>query len=381
MSRMSTFTVNVVHVAPDLTASNDRPTLHELASVRHAIANEENLISRMKEQTKAAKARILQYKAIFLQTSRGGNDQDSSAPYQKFVTTLVLVCKKWRDAAIAVPRLWSKLRIDSKDNSLTVEALLDWFGRSGSIPKDLNIYSRRKCDGIAASKKNIRTQRNWSQQCFFGNTKCSFASRILAEAPSQMPGTCNSLAFCPRAHGCAQNFTQAFEHFPLPSASGWSTAKEFNPGACWWKGWPAAPYFFSRLVPPSATSLSLSLSDSFSDMERGHASVELKIPEALLERLTSLEISANGNLSGRHLYPLLRDCRNLETLVLDFPDCCFDESYGEPYDRFLMTSGGHVRVEVVYKVTLPLPRRNNHGPREGLSARNPELADIGITNR
>jgi hypothetical protein len=47
----------------------------------------------------------------------------------------------------------------------------------------------------------------------------------------------------------------------------------------------------------------------------------------------------------------------------------------------VMTSGGHVRLEVVYKVTLPLPRRNNHGPREGLSARNPELADIGITNR
>ncbi|TEB15826.1 hypothetical protein FA13DRAFT_1569964, partial [Coprinellus micaceus] len=100
--------------------------LHELASVRHAIANEENLISRMKEQTKAAKARILQYKAvlspcrrippdilgeIFLQTSRGGNDQDPPAPYQAIVTTLVLVCKKWRDAAIAVPRLWSKLRI------------------------------------------------------------------------------------------------------------------------------------------------------------------------------------------------------------------------------------------------------------------------------
>jgi hypothetical protein len=91
-------------------------------------------------------------------------------------------------------------------------------------------------------------------------------------------------------------------------------------------------------------------------MERGHASVELKIPEALLERLTSLEISANGNLSGRHLYPLLWDCRNLETLVLDFPDCCFDESYGEPYDRFresgvLLPNLHALRIENAHNVT------------------------------
>ncbi|RXW23092.1 hypothetical protein EST38_g2757 [Candolleomyces aberdarensis] len=47
------------------------------------------------------------------------------------LTNLRLVCKKWRDAADITHRLWSGLKIDVEDESLSFEKIAAWYGRSG----------------------------------------------------------------------------------------------------------------------------------------------------------------------------------------------------------------------------------------------------------
>lgn len=348
---MSTCTVNVVRIAHNLVSNNNPPSSLEAVSVRGAIANEDKLIVELKAQVKEAKSRVRQYQAvlspcrrlppdilgeIFLRIPLRKSWHDASY-YQDVVRRLVLVCRRWRDAALATPRLWSTLEIIVKKSPLKVDALTTWLCRSGNLPKDLDIRSStcivpkdpRTAQKKVGWRKNVRP-------CFNGNALCVLATSNLAEALCRMTGQCNSVYLACDSPGCAQNFARLLSHaLRLPESSGgrsaWHSSNSFTLVGRDWNGWPASPHFLSHLVPNSVTDLELHLSHTFGDTSVKHKSVELKIPPALLERLISLTLSPS--ICGRHLYPLLQQCRNLERLILDHGDGCFEESYGPHYDR------------------------------------------------
>ncbi|KAJ3546458.1 hypothetical protein NMY22_g2048 [Coprinellus aureogranulatus] len=354
---MSSCTVNVVQIAPHLVSSNDPPSSLEAASIQEAIAAEKELIAVLKEQVKAAKARVRQYQVVlspcrrlppdilaevFLRIPPEDEDDDAES-YQEIVKPLVLVCKKWRDAAVAAPRLWSKLCIRlSKKQSPAVAPLSSWLGRSGNVPKKLSIHSA-DCSVLREkpSRSRFITRPPYDRRyrtCFNGNPYCVFATPALAEALCKMKGRCDSISLGCSSSACAQNFARSLRS--TLSSSGcdgatWHTAKSFIVLGRRWQSWPASPHFLSRIVPASVTSLQLCLSDVFGDAEESHTAVELKIPSALLERLTYLYLS--GNICGRHLYPLLRQCRNLNKLTLNYEGHIFEESYGPPYEEALQS--------------------------------------------
>ena len=58
---------------------------------------------------------------------------------------LNLVCKAWRDASIATPRLWSHLGIDLRER-IDFEQVSRWLSKAGSAPKSLTAYTGTGCD-------------------------------------------------------------------------------------------------------------------------------------------------------------------------------------------------------------------------------------------
>lgn len=339
---MLTCVVNIVRTAPHLVSNNDSPSSLEAASIHGAIADEEKLIVDLKAQVKEAKSRIRHYKAalspcrrlppdilgeIFLRVPPRTRWDDASS-YQEVARSLILVCKKWRDAAVAVPRLWSSVTITVSRSPPVIAALNAWLARSGNLPKDVVVCSQRcvvrKGPGSTVSGCRKGTI---DRPCFNGNARCILANAALVEALGGMPGRCNSFTLNCYSSACAQNLerlTGSMLHSPALEGrrSALHSVGAFTLVAMEWETWPASSRFLSKLIPASVTILELRLSYTFCDVEEEDLAVQLSVPPVVLERLTALKVYPN--ISARHLLPTLQHCRNLESLVLNFDEGGFE---------------------------------------------------------
>ncbi|KAF5319983.1 hypothetical protein D9611_011022 [Ephemerocybe angulata] len=217
--------------------------------------------------------------------------------------TLSLVCRNWRQAALSHPHLWSELTLEPSE--LSYHNMVTWLERSGSIRKSISL--------CRDNDEDVRCTR----------TSCHLTSPAVIKLLTTSRVTIDTLFLelhGPRCYKRLLNNLNAIT--PEPQYRAWDALRSlhlmFDEDV--WGTWVGQvvdkPFVLNGL--PNLTSLSLQLPDAEETFpETMHqAQASLQIAPAVLERLTSLQITCNWQ--GLHILRILQSCTSLENLDIEF---------------------------------------------------------------
>ncbi|KAF6744907.1 hypothetical protein DFP72DRAFT_927138 [Ephemerocybe angulata] len=236
--------------------------------------------------------------------------QTTELTIESQVTTLCLVCKAWRDVALATPSLWAQVTKKEMNRPLDVEMLRTWFLRARGHPKSLKIAA-------------LCTEGCWevANDCFLASTAIA---DFLAHGPAL-----DELALWSSSTKCMENLIGFIKPGQSPS---WDRIRCIYVGMAEWHSSsnPAEWRVVERLPP--VTSLILDL-PSVEDIPANHGAGLLK--NLSLANLTFFKLicdSPSPWVLGR-----LGSGENLETLILDYDMSICDEDRSlKGYRRVLL---------------------------------------------
>jgi hypothetical protein len=130
-----------------LLSNNEAPTLLEIASMRHELAVRRNTIAeleklhterRMYESLLALRCLNIPPEVMGEVFGHVVGDCPSDKMAEQ-VQALCLVCRSWRKAALAAPRLWATLEVKWIERNTTFGKVRTWTSRAGTLPRKLGI--------------------------------------------------------------------------------------------------------------------------------------------------------------------------------------------------------------------------------------------------
>ncbi|KAF6747427.1 hypothetical protein DFP72DRAFT_972483 [Ephemerocybe angulata] len=219
---------------------------------------------------------------------------------KKDLTAILLVCKKWRDAAYLTGKLWGciSLRLPRK-RQMSYEKVSNWIARSKGSPKTLNIgydsercYAMEECnlaapslvkllvDGPPLHRLEIRFIPSWCFQGLMDSVKGQVDGHDLAKS----------------SWGQLQELELGFEAI---APENFETGEE-----------DVSQSVF-RHIPP-LSSLTLSLPFDRSEAAWTH---HIHLPPTTLQTLTTFHL--NCRWDGPQIFVFLQHCQSLQTLCLD----------------------------------------------------------------
>ncbi|KAJ3500809.1 hypothetical protein NMY22_g19136 [Coprinellus aureogranulatus] len=316
-----------------LAATNACPTAHEVAVVQHQIDNLElkrpallrllaqaqSLLHNLDTEIDTLKPILAPVRRlpleiigeIFLMVSP--NPKTRPGNYQRALTSLILVCKSWRDAAYLTPRLWCDIRVKMDTPSLSFDSLGQWIRRAGKVPKVLEI-SLSNCGGV-----------NYGTGAYIcAGSRCLFSDPILATLLTQSVGTWFSVTLnCPTSI-CLRNFALTLINATKQPGSRWDCVRSFTVVANSWPRWMTdrhrrIPSDFS-FIPTSVTDLDLQLPSTPPGTHANSAwRLPLQIPPAVLDSLSTLKlVFGHDEIVVSSIFLALQHCERLEKLMIDF---------------------------------------------------------------
>ncbi|KAJ2920027.1 hypothetical protein MD484_g481, partial [Candolleomyces efflorescens] len=237
---------------------------------------------------------------IFL-TILAGIDPEKSKRFKDVtLIDLCLVCRAWRNAALATPRLWNFLVLKMLPRrALRHAAVSHWFSRSGVASKTLYIYgySHGPCDSE-------------------GPEGCDFANVGLVKLLTEGTQLGHLFLRCASPQ-CFRNLIDLMKRAvetrkPRP----WDTIKSLKfVFTCDWNEPPSLSESIFLHIPSSVTTLHLFL-PPYNDLQMSEDNLNLHIPESILSNLTTFTLECDW--SGTKICKILQLCKNVENLTLDF---------------------------------------------------------------
>ncbi|KAJ2926949.1 hypothetical protein H1R20_g10125, partial [Candolleomyces eurysporus] len=215
---------------------------------------------------------------------------------RKELKWLCLVCKNWWHAAKLTHKFWSGLSFcfDPKDN-LRWNLVADWFRRSGSAPRTLQLQI------MSHSYSNCDKAKN-----------CLLASSGLPELLAQGPALTRFSIRAADAR-CVQSLLHAIEaRKPKSKRCPWDSVTSLSISDSAGKWGEDASKFLSKGIPPTLTTLALFLPSYPSD----GAIPTFQVPKGPLSNLTTFHLQCH-NWPRSFVIATLRNCPNVETLTLD----------------------------------------------------------------
>ncbi|KAJ2914153.1 hypothetical protein MD484_g6250, partial [Candolleomyces efflorescens] len=273
---------------------------------------------------------------------------------------LQLVCRSWRDAARLQHRLWSGLYVSLRQ-TIPLEKIQNWFGRSGNTPKSLQVFVPGHGD------------------CETQGSPCRLHSlalaTLVAKGLSRFSLTC-------KGPQCFHNFLDALKTIKVTtSGCAWDCldfialkfTEEWNESPD-----PSKSMFFR--LPPNVTSFELELPsryDAFGS-ETDSAITPLHIPPSFLIQLRSLSLRCDWQ-GLQWLECVLPLCTNVQTLKFNFfglESWEYDTSSNEAHLRQRLRSG--FLLPQVHTLCLQNLVADSH-PMDILSLiLTPQLVDLDI---
>ncbi|KAF6745483.1 hypothetical protein DFP72DRAFT_1051377 [Ephemerocybe angulata] len=215
------------------------------------------------------------------------------------VLNMGLVCRSWRIASLLTHELWGNVHIrTSEELGGSYEDIKRWLERSGALPKSLHLYAPQSGrDDHLLSPTTLK---------------------LLTDGPPL-----DHLSFACEYRASLEEFLFHFQlnrqgapHRPWDNLRSLDMTVTGDFDDIWWFDTEdASNSIFNYLPPITAFKLYFSDEDVLFHTGRWPGSLKLNIPSALLERLTSFDISCGW--SGPHIPAMLQHCSNLEHLSVD----------------------------------------------------------------
>lgn len=200
------------------------PELHQLVSIHGEISRRQEELDSLRLHVQQLEAQTQTYRALLAPLRRGLIPHEILAEIFRDVVSMVedhrkvseqviticLVCKNWREVAVATPHLWTDLQVSLVQKQDTLNRVQLWVDRAGWMPKKLWI------SGICGAHRAPL-----GQGCPLKNTGLA---RVLATTPSieELSLECNNM-------GCFQTLicelmSPLLQRVPRP----WSCLKSFG---------------------------------------------------------------------------------------------------------------------------------------------------------
>ncbi|KAJ2926626.1 hypothetical protein H1R20_g10464, partial [Candolleomyces eurysporus] len=311
--------------------SNATPRPLEGASIQHKvddlttdIEGVKSQIERLQRQLKELEGQRHSYQAllsplrripleihgeIFAHILADIDPENSERPVDTALINLCLVCRAWRNAALATPRLWNHLVLDGLPTSLRSEVVSHWFSRSGVAPNTLQVFgdSHEGCQG--------------PEGCEFSNVGLA---KLLTDGPQL-----SHLVFSCTSSQCLRNFIDLMKTMETGKPRPWDTLKSLKLSFSHEWNEPASPSESIFLhIPSSVTTFHLFV-PYYSDVSTHPDVLNLPIPENTLTNLTTFTLGCDW--SGTKMWKVLQLCKNVETLTLDYGFSEISYHDDEPY--------------------------------------------------
>ncbi|KAF6763433.1 hypothetical protein DFP72DRAFT_530790 [Ephemerocybe angulata] len=219
---------------------------------------------------------------------------ERTKPRRSQVNLLCLVCKAWRDVALAIPSLWAQLDEIVVRNHFDVAKVGSWLSRAGNTGKMLSIVGQHLYPKVP-------------------NSLCPFASSAVQEFLSRGPGL-NSLSLKCKSLQC---FTELLKSTPShgepPFARSFDSLHSITLGFSQWPSSPDACHLLDHLPPVTSLTLDLPEPDEMEEYD----SQESPLPRSIFPaNLTKLCIRSTWPIAW--ILKIVDDCINLEGLVLEY---------------------------------------------------------------
>ncbi|RXW24061.1 hypothetical protein EST38_g1751 [Candolleomyces aberdarensis] len=290
-----------------LFSSNVVPKPIEATTVRANIDSLTREISRLEKELQQQRAVISAVRKLTLEIL-------GAARFQ--LIDLCLVSKSWCDAARQTPSLWKGIRVEYRD--VSYDKIVAWYGRSGSTLRTLEVIPPDIDDECMELDDCQSPNDGFRQLLTFGPTidhlsiKCSSGQCFTNFTFGWIWGDNVSLSK-PRPWDSIKSFT-------LTLTGRWEESA-VNPDE------PGDSGFM--WIPPAVVSLQINLPDSSVafPLDSGIAPPDMRIHLAeawTLDTLTSFSISCNWG--GPHILEIVKHCKNVETLAIDFKNSDLPDS-------------------------------------------------------
>ncbi|KAJ2928082.1 hypothetical protein H1R20_g9008, partial [Candolleomyces eurysporus] len=295
-----------------LLSSNAVPNTYESASVQLEVDHLASQIAQLRTKLEKLEERFRSYSAVLSPIRRVPAEiwgeiltfviPDDVLEQKKrlHLVDLQLVCKAWREAARLKHRLWSGLYIDLHQN-IPLKEIECWFGRSGNIPKSLEVSIPGHED------------------CESQDSPCRLHSPALATLLAE--GPLGRFSLTCQSSQCFQNLLDALKTVEAkPNHCAWDClnfmalkfSEEWNESPD-----PSKSIFFH--LPPNITSFELELPARGDEFWFGFdpTTTPLHIPPSFLEQLNSLSLRSDWQ-GLKWLECILPFCINVQTLKFNF---------------------------------------------------------------
>ncbi|KAJ2932341.1 hypothetical protein H1R20_g4750, partial [Candolleomyces eurysporus] len=309
-----------------LYSTNAIPDPREAKALQQEIENLQSKIAELKSQLQELEKELPQHVAVLspvrripvevlgrifslaLPTTLDDNDREQLLDF-------CLVCKLWRDAALAAEWLWSRVRVETSRNSF--EKIVSWYKKSGKSPKSLEVAIELCEDG--------------EEDCADLGSECKSGNAVLARLLTDGP-ILDHLDLNYQGSKCFWNLVEALHFYDTiskPKTRPWDRLRSLALGFDWeWEEPDDKLESTFHHIPSSVTSLSfrLPIADETWDGDN-ILDIPLHVPSDVLQRLTCLTFTSDW--TGDHGLQLLKHCQNVETLTLDILS---KNPFGNPSD-------------------------------------------------
>ncbi|KAF6763279.1 hypothetical protein DFP72DRAFT_875257 [Ephemerocybe angulata] len=248
------------------------------------------------------------------------------------LTTIALVCKRWRDVAYSSGHLWA---VQKKQCG----TLLQWYGRSKGTPKTLKLDTPYRTGGMQLCSDTI-------------------LQRLLAEGPpfsrismADFTPTCfKNIVRYIRSTNTNATTTSAAQHW-------WDKVQRLGLDFRHGSGNENDPYWLQSQLP--AQSIFTSFPDSLTSLALHLPRLEekpqrkfLDIPAAVLRKLTTLSLTYPWG--GPQFLTALQHCTNVEILSLCLGEDvdCQSANLGDRVNVTSLSQDGHIVLPKVKSLTL-----------------------------
>ncbi|KAF5338499.1 hypothetical protein D9611_013271 [Ephemerocybe angulata] len=266
------------------------------------------------------------------------------------LTTIALVCKRWRDVAYSSGHLWAVQKVDIP--TLTQKqcgTLLQWYGRSKGTPKTLKLDTPYR----VSTKCECYEQTGGMQLC-----SDTILQRLLAEGPpfsrismADFTPTCfKNIVRYIRSTNTNATTTSAAQHW-------WDKIQRLGLDFRHGSGNENDPYWLQSQLP--AQSIFTSFPDSLTSLALHLPRLEekpqrkfLDIPAAVLRKLTTLSLTYPWG--GPQFLTALQHCTNVEILSLCLGEDvdCQSANLGDRVNVTSLSQDGHIVLPKVKSLTL-----------------------------